>query len=211
VHTVAPKWRGGEYGELTLLAQCYENALRLADACGAMTMAFPAIGCGVRQFPKAVAMRTAIDALRNGLRQCRRMRRIHLSFQDDEAFQIGRGILDEQGSVFRTGEYWNEDWKRLKIETTDYWVTILGMCHHHWALIAPRRRGCSIFFLNDAGGVFDQIDLPRRNQAAAALAHNGFVRWGPGTSEATFINLPMHHPHHVGHQPVYSDGKGWNG
>jgi O-acetyl-ADP-ribose deacetylase (regulator of RNase III) len=64
VHTVGPVWRGGGFGEPTLLAKCYANSLELAAKHGARTIAFPAISTGVYGYPVAEAARVAYGAVR---------------------------------------------------------------------------------------------------------------------------------------------------
>ena len=64
IHTVGPVWRGGGNGEARLLRNCYDNALRLAEAQGARTIAFPAISTGVYGYPKSDAARVALGAMR---------------------------------------------------------------------------------------------------------------------------------------------------
>jgi O-acetyl-ADP-ribose deacetylase (regulator of RNase III) len=67
IHTVGPVWQGGDAAEHQLLADCYENSLRLAVANGCTSIAFPAISCGTYGFPIAeaavVAMRKTVDFL----------------------------------------------------------------------------------------------------------------------------------------------------
>ncbi len=63
VHTVGPVWQGGGAGEDGLLAACYRNALTLARAHGAWTVAFPAISTGVYRFPVDRAARIAAAAV----------------------------------------------------------------------------------------------------------------------------------------------------
>src|SRR5579859_1550858 len=43
IHAVGPVWRGGQHGEDALLASCYRNAVRLAEANAFRSIAFPAI------------------------------------------------------------------------------------------------------------------------------------------------------------------------
>jgi O-acetyl-ADP-ribose deacetylase (regulator of RNase III) len=67
IHTVGPVWRGGEHGEGASLADCYRNALQLAQRHGLKSLAFPAISTGIYRFPvadaAAIAIGTVVDFL----------------------------------------------------------------------------------------------------------------------------------------------------
>jgi O-acetyl-ADP-ribose deacetylase (regulator of RNase III) len=60
IHTVGPVWRGGGQGEADLLASCYRSSLRLAVENGVRSIAFPAIGTGIYQYPLDEACGIAI-------------------------------------------------------------------------------------------------------------------------------------------------------
>lgn len=60
IHTVGPVWRGGSYGEDSLLAACYRSVLAIAARERFETVAFPSISTGAYGFPMERAARIAI-------------------------------------------------------------------------------------------------------------------------------------------------------
>jgi len=67
IHTVGPIWRGGNRGEPELLAQAYQNSLRLAVAKELKTIAFPSISTGAYGYPMKDASRVALEAVKEFL------------------------------------------------------------------------------------------------------------------------------------------------
>jgi O-acetyl-ADP-ribose deacetylase (regulator of RNase III) len=67
IHTVGPIWRGGNRGEPELLAQAYQNSLRLAVAEGLKTVAFPSISTGAYGYPVEQACQIALKAVKKFL------------------------------------------------------------------------------------------------------------------------------------------------
>ena len=65
IHTVGPVWHGGNRGEATQLARCYQRSLALAVQKNLTSIAFPAISTGVYGYPLEPATEIAIDTVRD--------------------------------------------------------------------------------------------------------------------------------------------------
>ena len=79
IHTVGPRWGGGDRGEPALLVSCYRRSLQLADELGARSVAFPAISTGIYVYPADQAARIAIT--RSGRRRRRSSRSWLVAFE----------------------------------------------------------------------------------------------------------------------------------
>ena len=64
IHTVGPVYRDGRQGEPELLASCYRESLKLAEAHGCGSVAFPAISCGAYGYPVEAATGIAVREVR---------------------------------------------------------------------------------------------------------------------------------------------------
>jgi O-acetyl-ADP-ribose deacetylase (regulator of RNase III) len=60
IHTVGPVYSGRPQ-DARLLAACYRNSLQLAVDCNVLTIAFPAISCGVYGYPIEDACQIALQ------------------------------------------------------------------------------------------------------------------------------------------------------
>ncbi|MEL6694605.1 MAG: O-acetyl-ADP-ribose deacetylase [Bacteroidota bacterium] len=63
IHTVGPRWNGGHRGEPPKLRNCYLNSLKLAEANGIRSIAFPNISTGIYGYPKLEAAQVAIETV----------------------------------------------------------------------------------------------------------------------------------------------------
>jgi O-acetyl-ADP-ribose deacetylase (regulator of RNase III) len=99
IHTVGPIWQGGRAREAELLAACYENSLQLAVEHGALSIAFPAISCGVYRFPIDDAARIATRTIAAALARADALRDVALVAFDRAMAATLTAALDAFGDV----------------------------------------------------------------------------------------------------------------
>lgn len=64
IHTVGPKWRGGNEDEARFLTDAYRNSLELAAEKGVKSIAFPSVSTGVYHFPLEEAAAIALTTVK---------------------------------------------------------------------------------------------------------------------------------------------------
>ncbi|MCB1183471.1 O-acetyl-ADP-ribose deacetylase [bacterium] len=84
IHAVGPVWEGGDRGEAELLASCYRAALRLAEAEGFRTVAFPCLSCGIFGYPHELAVPVAVGTVAATLPDCPAIEQVIFVTNDQE-------------------------------------------------------------------------------------------------------------------------------
>ena len=81
IHTVGPKWRGGDFGEEELLRSCYRESLMLADRLKDTSIAFPLLSSGAFCFTDTATTEIAIEEISR--------------FLDDHEMDVTLYVFDE--------------------------------------------------------------------------------------------------------------------
>ena len=93
IHTVGPVYRDGCQGEKQLLESCYISSLTLAKEYGCETVAFPLISSGAYGYPKAEALRVAIDTIVSFLQENEMT--VYLVIFDKSSFDISSKVFSD--------------------------------------------------------------------------------------------------------------------
>jgi len=93
IHTVGPIWNGGKNNEEELLANCYQNSLRLAVENGISSIAFPAISTGVYNFPLEKATEIAINETGNYLQTNNKIDKVIFVAFDEKTHNVYNQLL----------------------------------------------------------------------------------------------------------------------
>jgi O-acetyl-ADP-ribose deacetylase (regulator of RNase III) len=94
IHCVGPAWRGGSFGEASLLASCYARAVSLAAASGCERVAFPAISTGVYGYPLEQAADVALHAVSDAIAGQSVVREARFWLFDQRALDVFERALD---------------------------------------------------------------------------------------------------------------------
>ena len=93
IHTVGPVWHGGKQNEAKLLASCYRESLKLADEFKLISIAFPAISCGVYGFPIADACQIAMMEVLNYEPKYQLNQVVFSSFNEEVTESLNRSLM----------------------------------------------------------------------------------------------------------------------
>lgn len=100
----------------------------------------------------------------------------------------------------------------VAIRSADYWVKVVEMLQQNWALVETEGADAvRVYFINDTGGVFDEMAFPTASAAWDALSRNGFRRWAENSDLQSFLRPPSAPFRRSDHPngPVYSSGRFW--
>lgn len=93
IHTVGPKWKGGENGERKLLESCYRESLHLAIENQCESIAFPLISSGVYNYPKNQALQVAVDVIAHFLLNHDML--VYIVVYDKSSFRISEKLFTD--------------------------------------------------------------------------------------------------------------------
>lgn len=113
MHAVGPIWRGGSHGERELLASAYRVSLELALANQREAVAFPRISSGAYGYPKAQALKVAVDTIGDFL--LAHDMTVYLVVFDRAAYAIGGKLFYKPSSPapWPSPWRWNCPWSLL--------------------------------------------------------------------------------------------------
>ena len=91
IHTVGPKWNGGNSGERELLESCYRESLKLAFENKCEIVAFPLISSGVYGYPKEEALQVAVNEIGKFLLGHDML--VYIVVFDKDCFQVSKKLI----------------------------------------------------------------------------------------------------------------------
>lgn len=93
IHTVGPVWGSRKRNEEILLANCYQNSLKIATDNHIKTIAFPNISTGVYGFPKDKAAQIAIKTVDGFLQADQNIAEVIFICFDDENYSLYERLI----------------------------------------------------------------------------------------------------------------------
>lgn len=93
IHTVGPRWHGGDHDERRKLKNCYRNALQAALERDCETIAFPLIASGTFGYPKDKVLRVALEAISSFL--MRHDMLVYIVVYDKTAYELSKKLQKE--------------------------------------------------------------------------------------------------------------------
>ena len=91
IHAVGPIYKDGKHDEKKLLRSCYSTSLKLAKENNCESIAFPLISSGIYGYPKAEALKVAIDAISEFLIE--NDMTVYMAIFDKNAYKISEKLF----------------------------------------------------------------------------------------------------------------------
>lgn len=88
IHTVGPVWYGGTHGEPALLETAYRRCFQVAHEHRVMSIAFPAVSCGVYGYPMREAAKIALSAAQEAVNSYPELERVIFVQFSEEAVRV---------------------------------------------------------------------------------------------------------------------------
>jgi O-acetyl-ADP-ribose deacetylase (regulator of RNase III) len=95
IHTVVPIAAGISEQEKDLLAQCYQNSLKLAHQYSIRTVAFPALGTGSGKFSVLQAATIAIKEIKDFLNTHFSVEQVSIVCLDEQSYQEYMQVIND--------------------------------------------------------------------------------------------------------------------
>lgn len=93
IHTVGPRWSGGNNNEVELLTNCYINCFKVANNNSITTISFPNISTGIYKFPKEKAAEIALLTIRKSLINYSQIEKVNIVCYESDNFEIYRKTM----------------------------------------------------------------------------------------------------------------------
>src|SRR5687767_13978662 len=104
--------------------------------------------------------------------------------------------------------------QELELSNNYYWFKIVGLLQQNWTFIEHGKENiaCTVYFIDDNSGVFDQLEFDNVVEAERQLRVTGFERFVENNGARTFIAPPPAPFHRSIHPsgPIYSSGRYWD-
>lgn len=92
----------------------------------------------------------------------------------------------------------------LHIESRDFWVKTIDVLYQNWAVVNVGADGlATIYFMDGAGGVFDELPIESISSAATSLTRNGFVRY----ADSKDLHVRVKPPPSTYHRRLHPNGR----
>jgi O-acetyl-ADP-ribose deacetylase len=95
IHTVGPIYRDGSRGESKTLANCYREAIRVAEEHGLRSLAFPSISTGAYGYPVQDAAKVAVTAVVEGLNSASSITMVRFVLFDDATLKAYTSVAEK--------------------------------------------------------------------------------------------------------------------